>query len=1270
MASTSVTCISSILDDLQALENDCQFFANGPQKYLKRMLSYLRTFLLCARKYSNHDVQLPFDNKKNQADNHKASLEALAVRIGDAIPKRGKKIRWDVVYDLEKDIKSFEQEICEWYVFFLGSSSQQSSNSLVRQDDLLEFMDSLVNYLPRSRPAYEVGLIKALEEKLAFLKNFIRFVTLHGVENTELRPLLVHTEAVAVNAAHLSYKCQFKKGFGPPKDVKESISELLQKIIPVEPQVLGTCIQALSASKLSRQSYGDTDEHILRDFHHSLLCNLWDKLKRGTCSVILRQLQMFYEGLNSLRTILKEKPKEFDERVRDPTRVVKCYGGDVISPLSLNAIKDAIQAKDMDIVCSELLKIIKLIDAVITEKCPESSSFNFPKTNGLGFVDSLLEKMMDVTSSEAGSIALIDHPIQKVQEELVCLRSLLRKIVGLQNEDEEVQAIWNRIVGVAYRIEFLIDSLITGNILDSSSMSIHSILEEMNIIKPAALKICDSERLGGKVKEVTKRFNHMPQEGSKPIVNDVVVGFEDETASIINQLRNGSHQVKIVSIVGMPGCGKTTLARKVYNDSSVKSHFYERAWCTVSQIYDKRNLLLQILSCIESKLPEYVFKMGEEDLDVFKMGEEDLALKVKRRLLKNRYLIVLDDVWDFDAWNGLEASFPDDGNGSRVILTSRLRGVAPQDKLDHEPYSLRQLAPNESWDLLKGKLYPGQDLAPPELCEIRQQIVEMCQGLPLTVVILAGILSRMDLHDWKEAVEGLSSRNVSSTEQCTATLELSYKHLPDTLKACFLYFGAFPEDHEHNTKRLISLWVAEGFVHKTHPKRSEDVANDYLMELISRSLVTVSKPRSIDGVKACRVHDLLYEFCVTKAKEENFSRLVRRDDKLSDINVPFYLRRLCIDSKVEHFDNLRLFSPAIRSLLLFSHDENSRSSFDLRFIFHIIKLVKVLDLSQINLGSTFPRELELLVHLRYLSILVNGRPVPASISYLTNLETLIWRNSSDHGSINFGTWIWRNPCVHGSVSLPDTIWNLKKLRHLELIDEADKNYHFRFPDNNLDNSSQLCDLDILSCLSLNPQKNINKLLRKFPNIRKLRSSLNLDKGCEYHVAMDCLSHLESLSLSCVVYGGDRYQLDFQFPLTIKKLTLSNFRLPWSKMAAIGNLPNLEVLKLHRRSFEGEIWEMEVEKFPKVRFLKLASLHIVKWTASSEYEYEEQDYFPRLQKLVLENCDALQEIPSCLGNSSTLEIIEVSKCPNCTSSLEEIQEEQISNGYTDLKILIS
>nr|XP_027062113.1 putative late blight resistance protein homolog R1A-3 [Coffea arabica] len=1211
MASSSITCISSALDDLQSLLNIFHY----PEFLLsvKNWLTFLRTFILCATKWGKDYVHLASDDKE-EVDNHHASLEALIVRIEDAISKRAQELHsiylsssenpsynqaFKIVDCIEgSDMVSLRPEIYRWYFFFSDCSSKLSSNLIVRKDDIMEFMDSLLESLEDFHEwGFADGLIKALEEKLEFLKNYIRFVTLHDVEDTQLGPLLTHVKAVAIKAARLSYQCKFVKKSELQDETDKSILELLLKIIPVEPQVHETCVQALIASKLSRKSLGDTDEQILRDFVDSLLCNLADILKSGLA---------------------------------------------ILSP-SLNAIKDGVLlSQDMELLSSDLLKKIQLIETTVAQRCPEPSLFDYPKTNGLGFIDFLLENLMELTSTEAGSITFMNHPIQAVQEELVCLRSLLGRIVELRSEDEELQAIRDCAIEVAYKIEFLVDSLMVGDDLDSSSMSFHSIVEEIKIIKAKALQICDNDRLHGKVKKVSKRLFQMPTQLNKPIINDVVVGLEYEAASIINRLTRGSLQLQIVSIVGMPGLGKTTLARKVYNSSSVMSYFYKRAWCTVSQVYHKRNLLLEILSCIESKLPG----------NVFEISEEVLAHEVKRRLLRNKYLIVLDDVWDIEAVNGLEASFPDNGNGSRVILTSRRQDVAPQDKLDQEPHSLRQLTPDESWDLLKAKLYPGQDLAPPELCEIRQKVVEMCQGLPLTVVILAGILSSMDRHDWKEVVEGLSSRNVSSTEQCTATLELSYKHLPDNLKACFLYFGAFPEDYEHNTKRLISLWVAEGFVQKTQLKRSEDVANDYLMELISRSLVIVSKPRSIDGVKACRIHDLLYEFCVTKAKGEKLLQLVRRYDELSAFTMPCYLRRLCIDSKPEHFDNLRLFSSAIRCLLLFHHGGVDRErSFDLRFIFSIIKLVKVLDLSQIQLRPTFPRELELLVHLRYLAILGDGSPIPASICNLSNLETLIWENFS----------------FHSSVSLPDTIWNLKKLRHLQLKDKMSKNYHFRFPDDNLDNSSQLCDLDILSCLSLNPRKNINKLLRKFPNIRKLRSSLYLNHGYEYHVAIECLSQLESLDLSCVVYGGDRYQLDIQFPLIIKKLTLSYFRLPWSKMSAIGNLPNLEVLKLLGRSFEGEIWEMEVEKFPKVKFLKLDSLDIVKWTAS---EYEDQDYFPRLQKLVLESCDALQEIPSCLGNSSTLEIIEVSKCPNCTSSLEEIQEEQRSNGYTDLMILIS
>ena len=93
--------------------------------------------------------------------------------------------------------------------------------------------------------------------------------------------------------------------------------------------------------------------------------------------------------------------------------------------------------------------------------------------------------------------------------------------------------------------------------------------------------------------------------------------------------------------------------------------------------------------------------------------------------------------------------------------------------------------------------------------------------------------------------------------------------------------------------------------------------------------------------------------------------------------------------------------------------------------------------------------------------------------------------------------------------------------------------------------------------------------------------------------------------------------------------------------------------------------MEEAEFPKLRFLKLSSLMVVKWTA-----FGCEECFPRLQKLVLERCPHLEEIPSSLGNISTLEMIEVVDCPNSASSVEEVLEEQLSMGNADMQIIIS
>ncbi|KAL2531293.1 NB-ARC domain-containing protein [Abeliophyllum distichum] len=137
-----------------------------------------------------------------------------------------------------------------------------------------------------------------------------------------------------------------------------------------------------------------------------------------------------------------------------------------------------------------------------------------------------------------------------------------------------------------------------------------------------------------------------------------------------------------------------------------------------------------------------------------------------------------------------------------------------------------------------------------------------------------------------------------------------------------------------------------------------------------------------------------------------------------------------------------------------------------------------------------------------------------------------------------------------------------------------------------------------------------------------------------------------------------------FPVNIKKLTLSKIGLPWKNMSIIGTLPNLENLKLVSDAFEGRRWKANDDEFKKLKFLQLDSLKLIQWNASS-------DDFPRLRRLVVRNCYYLEEIPSDLGYIPTLEMIKVHSCGNSVNgSARRIQEEQLEIGNLDLKVIVS
>ena len=94
---------------------------------------------------------------------------------------------------------------------------------------------------------------------------------------------------------------------------------------------------------------------------------------------------------------------------------------------------------------------------------------------------------------------------------------------------------------------------------------------------------------------------------------------------------------------------------------------------------------------------------------------------------------------------------------------------------------------------------------------------------------------------------------------------MSYSDLPYFLRSCFLYCGIFPEDCEIKANKLLQMWITEGFVQKGE-EMVEDVAEDYLEELIHRSMIQVARRKWCGRVKSCRIHDLLRDLSFQKPK--------------------------------------------------------------------------------------------------------------------------------------------------------------------------------------------------------------------------------------------------------------------------------------------------------------------------------------------------------------------------------------------------------------------
>ncbi|KAL9269971.1 Disease resistance protein RPM1-like protein, partial [Drosera capensis] len=459
----------------------------------------------------------------------------------------------------------------------------------------------------------------------------------------------------------------------------------------------------------------------------------------------------------------------------------------------------------------------------------------------------VLGKLMSLAWAEAEKLSGLGREFNVIAKELKSMQAFLMDAEGMAEDDSSANNWVTEVRSIAYRIEDAIDEYTmlqetkqqSSNFIQKAARSVYhmpALCRLERSIKDIKAEVVDVNRR--KESYNFKKYLAEPGDGSSSsrgaaaaypsqvsslFAEDCdLVGINDRKADLIKLLDpDGEYSTcSVIAVVGMGGLGKTTLARRVYKDGAVESNFPFRAWITVSQSYSPITLLRDIMRQFREAGKTTVrintrAEPHEEPQDTADIPT--LIDNLRNFLVDKRYLAVFDDVWKFELWDYIKSALPDQGNGSKILITTRDEAVAAAWKRSsysrkNYVYKLQPLSSGEAWNLFCNTAFQGDynKLCPTELLLLSHEMVSRCEGLPLAIVAIGSLLStkRKTLLEWQRLHKnlGFHLQNNSQLKDIRRILFLSYHDLPYYLKPCFLYFGMFPEDYSISRGRLVRLW--------------------------------------------------------------------------------------------------------------------------------------------------------------------------------------------------------------------------------------------------------------------------------------------------------------------------------------------------------------------------------------------------------------------------------------------------------------------------------
>ncbi|CAM8955092.1 unnamed protein product [Rhodiola kirilowii] len=720
------------------------------------------------------------------------------------------------------------------------------------------------------------------------------------------------------------------------------------------------------------------------------------------------------------------------------------------------------------------------------------------------------------------------------------------------------------------------------------------------------------------------------------------VGIDVPKEKLINLILDEDSRLTATFVTGMGGLGKTTLVRKTFVSNLVTRNFKHHAWVTVSKSFSKCGLLRATFKGFKDAAKEPV-----EPNNLQMMSNVALVEAIRSHLRGERFIIVLDDVWSVNAWEVLKYALSDFNCGSRILITTRNDDIATYFDIPVHVHQLHPLRDKEAWTLFCMKAFEGGEhkgVCPKELEAMSLKILNKCEGLPLAIIALGGMLLRKNktLLEWNIVYDNLVAKlrsdvNLYGLEK---TLLLSYDDLPYYLKSCYLYLSVFPKDFLIKRSKIVRLWVAERFVEEKVGLTLDEVAESYLNEFVSRNMIQLVEMDDLNRVKSFRVHDIVREIILLKSKEEAIVDVL---DKKQQLTSNLKGRRISIHDNFEGVLEIHKTLPHNWSLLLFT-TLPADSLFNRKSL-RGFKLLRVIDLDRARILE-LPDHIFDLIHLTYLSLrktMISS--LPESIRKLKNLEILDLKDTV----ISF---------------LPYGTLQLKKLRQV-------CNYRFRFGNTMFPDwrgmmipagIGGLTKLEKLGNIQVNCSQDraiINEI-GKLEQLRRLGLIGLQGDGCDVCRSLERLNNLKALYISsqsreCIVDLSSLLsppQILQKVFLRCGLITLPNWisslnylsklvlqysNLEQDPLAALQDLPSMMVLEL-REAYNGEELCCAGTGYPKLKHLRLhnlPNLEIIELLNGA---------MPQLREMGLEKCEKLIMVPLGIENLNKLEYLHIQNMP--------------------------